>query len=126
MSEDDIPEFPETEMMPNIIVPPRDSKALSHIFSVPVIERSFDSVFEEGFQDRLCKSCQFEKQVFTSAVDFDDFDENDMFEDQYEESSTPFNSFEGFADCEENTFQGFPQIQENPNFLFTSTSFFFE
>ena len=69
-----------TNELPEIIIPPRESEELSHILSVPVFDRPRGSVFDEGFQDRLCKSCHFEKLLYSSTVDFDDFEENEMFD----------------------------------------------
>ena len=91
--EDEFSQYLSQDVLPEIIVPPRESEEYSQILSVPVFDRPHNSVFDEGFQNRLCKSCHFEKQLSSSVVDFDDmddFNENELFD--YESN---------FDDCEE-------------------------
>ena len=64
-----------------IIVPPRELKGHSQLFSVPVFEE--ETIFEEefGLEERLSKSCPFEveKEILENENNFFD-DENDVFE----------------------------------------------
>ena len=59
------------QLQQHIVSPPRDSKALSHVLSVPVFEGDCsNSIFDQKFTDRLSKSCQFEKQVYIGKYKF--------------------------------------------------------